>query len=81
MADQPVTIPTHRKVLYLAVMVVALLAVCEVGLRTRQWMRYGSFAASVRDPMLEYDPQADLLVPTPDATEEARNRRVEVTVR
>src|SRR4030095_12764215 len=65
MADQPVTIPTHRKILYLAVMVVALIAACEVGLRARQWMRYGSFAASVRDPMLEYDPQADLLVPEP----------------
>ena len=65
MPDQLVTIPTHRKIAYLAVMVVALLAVCEVGLRARQWMRYGSFAASVRDPMLQYDAQADLLVPKP----------------
>jgi len=65
MTDQPVTIPTHRKILYLAVMVAVLLAICEVGLRARQWMKYGSFAASVRDPMLEYDAQADLLVPKP----------------
>jgi lysophospholipase L1-like esterase len=65
MADQPVTIPTHRKILYLAVIIAALLAICEVGLRARMWIRYGSFAASVRDPMLEYDPEADLLVPKP----------------
>jgi lysophospholipase L1-like esterase len=65
MAEQPVTIPTHRKILYLAVIMIVLLAVCEVGLRARQWMRYGSFAASVRDPMLEYDSNADLLVPRP----------------
>jgi lysophospholipase L1-like esterase len=65
MTEQPVTIPTHRKILYLAVIMIVLLAVCEVGLRARQWMRYGSFAASVRDPMLEYDSNADLLVPRP----------------
>ena len=65
MTDQPVTIPTHRKILYLAVIMIVLLAVCEVGLRTRQWMRYGAFAVSVRDPMLEYDAKADLLVPRP----------------
>ena len=65
MTEQPVTIPTHRKILYLAVIMIVLLAVCEVGLRARQWMRYGSFAASVRDPMLEYDASADLLVPRP----------------
>jgi lysophospholipase L1-like esterase len=63
MTDQPVTIPTHRKILYLAVIMIVLLAVCEVGLRARQWMRYGNFAASVRDPMLQYDSEADLLIP------------------
>jgi lysophospholipase L1-like esterase len=78
MADHPVTIPTHRKILYLAVMVLALLAVCEVGLRARQWMRYGSFAASVRDPMLEYDPQADLLVPKPGY--EVKGARLDIKI-
>ncbi len=65
MAGPPVTIPTHRKVIYLAVLVLVLFVICEVGLRARQWVRYGSFSASVRDPMLVYDPQADLLVPKP----------------
>ena len=65
MAERPVTIPTHRKLLYLAVLLLLLVGVCEVGLRARQWVRYGSFSASVRDPMLQYDPQADLLVPRP----------------
>lgn len=65
MTDQPVTIPIHRKILYLAVILAVLLAVCEIGLRARQWVRYGSFAASVRDPMLEYDATADLLAPKP----------------
>src|SRR6185503_7976033 len=65
MTDQPVTIPIHRKILFLAVILAVLLAVCEVGLRARQWVRYGSFAASVRDPMLEYDAKADLLAPKP----------------
>ena len=77
MADQ-LTIPTHRKILYLAVMVVALLAVCEVALRARQWMRYGSFAASVRDPMLEYDPRADLLVPKPGY--EVKGARLDIKI-
>jgi lysophospholipase L1-like esterase len=64
-ADYPVAIPTHRKVLYLAVLLGMLLALCEVGLRARQWIRYGSFAASVRDPMLVHDAAADILVPRP----------------
>jgi lysophospholipase L1-like esterase len=62
---EPLTIPTHRKILYLSVIVIVLVAVCEIGLRTRQWIRYGGFATSVRDPMLEYDAAADLLVPRP----------------
>ena len=78
MTDQPVAIPTHRKILYLAVVIVALLAVCELGLRARQWMRYGSFAASVRDPMLEYDPQADLLVPRPGY--EVKGARLDIKI-
>lgn len=65
MADRPVTIPTHRKVLYLAVLMLLLVGVCEAGLRARQWLRYGSFAASMRDPMLVHDREADLLVPKP----------------
>jgi lysophospholipase L1-like esterase len=65
MAGPPVSIPTHRKVAYLAVLVFVLFGICEVGLRARQWVRYGSFSASVRDPMLVHDPQADILVPRP----------------
>src|SRR5262245_59610472 len=62
---RPVTIPTYRKVIYLAVLMLVLVELCEVGLRARQWVRYGSFSASVRDPMLVHDPVADLLVPRP----------------
>ena len=65
MADHPVAIPTHRKILYLVVIMTVVLAICEIAVRTRQWIRYGGFAVSVRDPMLEYDPKADLLVPKP----------------
>jgi len=63
--DRPVTIPTHRKVLFLAVLLLMLIGLCEAGLRARQWLRYGTFAASMRDPMLVHDKQADLLVPKP----------------
>jgi len=65
MADHPVAIPTHRKILYLVVIMTVVLGICEIAVRTRQWIRYGGFAVSVRDPMLEYDPKADLLVPKP----------------
>jgi len=63
--DRPVTIPTHRKVLFLAVLLLMLIGLCEAGLRARQWLRYGTFAASMRDPMLVHDKEADLLVPKP----------------
>src|SRR5262245_5540395 len=62
---RPVTIPTYRKVIYLAVLMLVLVGLCESGLRARQWVRYGSFSASVRDPMLLHDPASDLLVPRP----------------
>ena len=65
MGDRPVTIPTHRKVLFLAVLLLMLVGLCEAGLRARQWLRYGTFAASMRDPMLVHDKEADLLVPKP----------------
>ena len=65
MGDRPVTIPTHRKVLFLAVLLLMLIGLCEAGLRARQWLRYGTFAASMRDPMLVHDKEADLLVPKP----------------
>jgi lysophospholipase L1-like esterase len=54
-----------RKLAYAAVPCLIVLLACEGLVRARQWVRYGTFAASVRDPMLEYDPKADLLVPKP----------------
>jgi lysophospholipase L1-like esterase len=44
---------------------VVLLGLCEAGLRARAWMKYGSAATGLRDPMLTYLPQADLYAPTP----------------
>jgi len=60
-----IRIPTRRKLLYLGVIIALVLLVCEVGLRARAWIRYGSPATGVRDPMLTYDPVADLQVPKP----------------
>src|SRR5262249_41299894 len=71
-------IPTSRKLLFVAVLLLALLALCEVGLRARQWVRYGSFSASVRDPMLGFDPAANLLVPKPGY--ELKGARLDITI-
>ncbi|HUL71523.1 MAG TPA: SGNH/GDSL hydrolase family protein [Vicinamibacterales bacterium] len=61
----PVTIPARRKLLYAFVLVVLALLLCEGALRVRAWIRYGSAATGVRDPMLVYDRDADLYVPRP----------------
>jgi lysophospholipase L1-like esterase len=54
-----------RKLFFSAITLVAVLLVCEAGLRVRGWIRYGGAGTSVRDPMLTYDRNADLYVPTP----------------
>jgi len=56
---------SRKKLAFALLTAILALIMLEGAVRTRQWIRYGSFAASVRDPMLEYDPQADLLVPKP----------------
>ncbi len=56
---------TARKLTYSALIMVLALGGLEAAVRARAWIKYGSPGASVRDPMLTYDPQADLLVPTP----------------
>src|SRR5688572_15098878 len=56
---------TGKKLVFSTVLIVALLVVCEAAVRVRAWMRYGSISASVRDPMLMYDRDADLYVPRP----------------
>lgn len=58
-------IPLRRKLLYMGVVAAVLLGLCEGGLRLRAWMKYGSAAIGVRDPMLTYLPEADLYVPKP----------------
>jgi lysophospholipase L1-like esterase len=58
-------IPVRRKVLYTAVLCLIFLGACEAALRARAWMRYGSAATTLRDPMLTYVPAADLFLPTP----------------
>ena len=65
MAAEPMRIPLRRKLAYMAVLVVFLLGVCEIGLRARAWIRYGSPSTGVRDPMLVHDDVADLFVPRP----------------
>src|SRR5262245_3775301 len=55
----------RRKLAFAAIPALAVLLACEGLVRARQWVRYGSFSASVRDPMLVHDPASDLLVPRP----------------
>ena len=58
-------ISRRRKLLYAGGLMVALLVVCEAGLRLRAWMRYGTTSSAVRDPMLTYDAASDLQVLIP----------------
>ena len=60
-----IRIPTRRKILYAGVLVFLLFLLCEGGLRVRAWMKYGSPATGVRDPMITYDPAAGIYTPTP----------------
>lgn len=58
-------IPTSRKLLYVGILCALVLVAAEGALRVRAWMRYGSAASGLRDPMISYDAQAQLYVPTP----------------
>jgi hypothetical protein len=60
-----IRIPARRKILYLGIVVLFLLGLCEGGLRLRAWLKYGSAATGVRDAMLVRDDTADLWVPQP----------------
>ena len=51
--------------MYAAVVCLVFLGMCEVALRVRAWMRYGSAATTLRNPMLTFDPAAGLFLPTP----------------
>ena len=59
----PPELSLGRKLVFSAVLLLILFGLLEGGLRIRAWMRYGSTSTSVRDPMLRYDPAADLYVP------------------
>jgi hypothetical protein len=72
------SIPLRRKLLYTSVVAVVLLAVCEAGLRVRAWMRYGSSAAGVREPMLVYSPEVDLHVPRPGYEVKGRDIHIKI---
>ena len=52
-----------RKLLFSTITLGLVLLLCEGAVRG--WIRYGGTGASVRDPMLTYDPAAGLYVPTP----------------
>ena len=58
-------ISVGRKILFSTVIVVLMLGLCEGALRARAWMKYGSAATTVRDPMLVYDAASELFVPRP----------------
>src|SRR5687767_4198115 len=55
----------RRKLLYTFILVSLVIVACEAAVRVRAWVRYGGAAASLRDPMLVYDANADLFVPRP----------------
>jgi GDSL-like Lipase/Acylhydrolase family len=65
MSTKAIKIPTRRKVLYAGVLLCLLFLLCEGGLRLRAWMKYGSPATGVRDPMIVYDAVAGIYTPTP----------------
>ena len=77
MAD-PLAIPTRRKIAYAALVTLVLIGGLELALRARAWIRYGSFATSVRDPMLVYDREAGLFVPKPGY--ELKGGRIDIRI-
>jgi lysophospholipase L1-like esterase len=76
--DPAVRIPTRRKIVYAAVLMVALLLTCEAALRVRQWMKYGGASTGVRDQMLTYDEAAGIFVPTPGY--EAKGGKIHIKI-
>lgn len=74
----PVHIPTRRKILYLTVLLVLVLGAGEVGLRVRQWIKYGSASTAVRDPMLTYHPEWELATPTPGYEVRGANLHIKI---
>jgi len=53
-------IPTHRKILYLIVLIVMVVLAAESAVRARAWWKYGSSSPSVRNPMMVYNPEWQL---------------------
>jgi hypothetical protein len=76
--DAPDRIPLRRKLLYAGVVLVVALLGCEGALRVRAWLRYGSAATGLRDPMLVYDQAADLRVPKPGY--EIKGARIDIRI-
>jgi lysophospholipase L1-like esterase len=72
------SISLSRKLIYSAVMLLAVLAVGEAAFRVRAWIRYGSLGPSIRDPMLTYDQGAGIFVPTPGY--EIHGARIDIKV-
>lgn len=58
-------IPTHRKILYLTVLIVLLVLSAEGVVRVRAWWKYGNSSPSVRHPMIVYNPEWKLWTPRP----------------
>ena len=54
-----------RRLLYLGVVAGLTLGLCEVGLRFRAWLRFGTATTGIRDAMLVRDEAAGLWLPRP----------------
>lgn len=58
-------IPLRRKILYLTVLIAVVMLSAEGVVRIRAWWKFGSSSASVRDPMIVYNPEWELWTPKP----------------
>lgn len=73
-----IEIPTHRKILYLIVLIVALALAAEAVVRVRAWWKYGNSSPSVRTPMIVYNPEWQLWTLKPGY--EVRGNRFHITI-
>jgi hypothetical protein len=77
-SDPGIRIPARRKFLYACVLALLALLACEGLLRVRARIKYGTAATAVRDPMVEYDREAQLNVPRPGY--EVQGARIDIKI-
>jgi hypothetical protein len=64
-AEPPRTISRGRRVLFTAVLLIAVLAFCEAAVRARAWIKYGTSQSGVSAEMLAFDPRLGISYPRP----------------